>query len=332
MIAAFNKAVTEKTGKPFKASMIRLSTSESITRLNSELGSSKKAAQRKCKGLKGDELEACLNKTYKTRIDVVFGGTDGPYRGALEDNLFATYDYRADGVHPWAGKLVKDSGGRLGAMYMGILGLAYNSEILKKKGLTPPAGWADLAKSEYKGTIGVANANTSGTSYKYLSSMLTAFGSEEEGWKRIIANHKNIAQYTKSGSAPCKMVGRGELPICIGFMHDIANQAHKGFPIIGVAPVEGTLFEVGPIGIVIGSKNRATAEAFAQFLYEHVTQQALEAGGGRQFHANVESKVPAGSPDVASVKLLNPDPKLGTKSFKKSVIEKWNKDIFPIAR
>jgi iron(III) transport system substrate-binding protein len=332
VVAAFNKAVTEKTGKAFKASMIRLSTSESNTRLSSELGSSQKAGKRKCKDMTGDTLEACLNKTYKTRIDVVFGGTDGPYRGALGDNLFAKYAYKTDGVHPWAAKLVKDSDGRLGAMYMGILGLAYNKDVLAAKGMTPPTGWADLAKPEFKGTIGVANANTSGTSYKYLSSMLSAFGSEAEGWNRIVANHKNIAQYTKSGSAPCKMVGRGELPVCIGFMHDIANMAYKGFPIVGVAPKEGTLFEVGPIAIVIGSKNRANAEAFAQFLYEPATQVALVAGGGRQFHSNVDSKIPEGAPDIAKVTLLDADPKLGTKAFKKSVIDKWNNDIYPIPR
>ncbi len=332
VLKAFNKAVTEKSGKRFKASMIRLSTSESITRLNTELGSSKKAAQRKCKNLKGQEFENCLNKTYKTRIDVLFGGTDGPYRGALEDNIFATYNYPNTGIHPWSAKLTEDSDNRLGAFYMGILGMAYNKNVLRAQKLTPPTGWADLGKSDYKDTIGVANANTSGTSYKYLSSMLTAFGSEDAGWERIVANHKNISQYTKSGSAPCKLVARGEMPICIGFMHDIANLAHNGAPIVGVAPAEGTLFEVGPVAIVLGSQNRKNAEAFAKFLYEPATQAALEEGGGRQFHVNVASKVPAGAPDIASVKLLDAPAKFGTKSFKKSVIDKWNTDIFPMKR
>ncbi len=332
IVAAFNDAVTKKTGKAFKASMIRLSTSESLTRLTSELGSSKKAAQRKCKDLKGDKLEECFNSTYKTRVDVVFGGTDGPYRAVLEDNIFATNDYPTTGVYPWATQLTKDSGSRLGAIYMGILGIAYNPDLLGQQNATPPGGWADLAKPEYKGTIGVANANTSGTSYKYLSSMLSAFGSEEEGWKRIVANHKNIGQYTKSGSAPCKMVARAELPVCIGFLHDVANLKHEGFPIVPVTPEEGTLFEVGPIGIVLGSRNRKNAEAFAQFLYEPVVQQALEAAGGRQFHSNVNSAVPAGAPDAVAVKLLDADPKFGTKAFKNSVIEKWNNDIFPLKR
>ena len=332
IVAAFNKAVTEKTGKTFKASMIRLSTSESLTRLTSELGSSKKAAQRKCKDLKDDKLEVCLNSVYKTRIDVVFGGTDGPYRAAIEDNIFAKNDYPTTGVYPWATKLTKDSGGRLGALYMGILGIAYNPDLLAKENASAPAGWADLAKPEFKGVIGVANANTSGTSYKYLSSMLSAFGSEEEGWNRIIANHKNIGQYTKSGSAPCKMVARAELPVCIGFLHDVANLKHEGFPIVPVAPQEGTLFEVGPIGIVLGSRNRKNAEAFAQFLYEPLVQKALEAAGGRQFHSNLNSEVPAGAPDAVAVKLLDADPKFGTKAFKNSVIEKWNTDIYPISR
>lgn len=332
IISAFNKAVTEKTGKSFKASMIRLSTSESLTRLTSELGSSKKAAKRKCKGKADDELEACYDSIYKTRIDIVFGGTDGPYRAALEDSIFAKNAYPTEGVLPWAAQLTTDSDSRLGALYMGILGIAYNPNLLAKAGVTPPTGWADLAKPEFKGMIGVANANTSGTSYKYLSSMLSAFGSEDEGWKRIIANHKNIGQYTKSGSAPCKMVARAELPVCIGFLHDVASLKSEGFPIVSIAPTEGTLFEVGPIGIVLGSRNRSNAEAFAKFLYEPATQQAMEAAGGRHFHSNVNSAVPAGAPDASAITLLASDPKLGTKTFKNSVIDKWNKEIYPIPR
>jgi ABC-type Fe3+ transport system substrate-binding protein len=92
------------------------------------------------------------------------------------------------------------------------------------------------------------------------------------------------------------------------------------------------LFEVGPIGIVLGSRNRSNAEAFAKFLYEPATQQAMEAAGGRHFHSNVNSAVPAGAPDASAIKLLASDPKLGTKAFKNSVIDKWNKEIYPIPR
>jgi iron(III) transport system substrate-binding protein len=332
IIKEFNKAVTQKTGKSFKASTIRLSTSESITRLNAELGSSKKAAKRKCAKFSGTELDACLNKIYKTRVDILFGGTDGPYRAAIQDNIFAKHDYPLTNVHPWASDLTKSSDGRLGALYMGILGIGYNPSVLADKKLPAPAGWADLAKPAYKSSVGVANANTSGTSYKYLSSMLLAFGSEDEGWKRIKANHQNISQYTKSGSAPCKMVARGEMPVCIGFLAVIADLKNAGLAIEGVVPVEGTLFEVGPIGIVIGSKNRKNAEAFAQFLYEPSTQQVMEASGSRQFHVNVASATPAGAPDVSTVKLLEVPKKYGTKGFKNSVITTWNNDVYPIAR
>ena len=332
IVAAFNKAVTTKTGKSFKASVVRLSTSESITRLTSELASSRKAAKRKCKGLSGEPFDNCLEGLYKTKVDVLFGGTDGPYRAALESNLFAKNDYPVSNVYPWAVQLTRESDSRLGALYMGILGVGYNPDLLSKLKLPTPAGWADLAKPEYKGVIGVANANTSGTSYKYLSSMLVAFGSEEEGWKRIMANHKNIGQYTKSGSAPCRMVGRGELPVCIGFLAVIAELNHTGLPIVGVAPQEGTLYEIGPIGIVTGSKNRSNAEAFARFLYEPMVQKVLEANGSRQFHSNIESAVPVGAPDTVAIKLLDSDPKFGTQTFKNEVIGRWNDEIFPVKR
>ena len=141
-----------------------------------------------------------------------------------------------------------------------------------------------------------------------------------------------MREYTQSGSAPCRMVANAELPICIGFLHDVANLKQEGFPIVPVTPLEGTLFEVGPIGIVLGSQNRKNAEAFARFLYEPQVQKALESAGGRQFHSNLNSEVPLGAPNAVAVMLLNADPKFSTKSFRDYVINKWNTDIFPLSR
>ncbi|MFX6759932.1 ABC transporter substrate-binding protein, partial [Acinetobacter baumannii] len=79
-----------------------------------------------------------------------------------------------------------------------------------------------LAKPIYKGMIVMPNPASSGTGFLDVTAWLTLFG-EHEGWKYMDALHENIAQYTHSGSKPCKQAGAGEFPIGISF----ELRAHK---------------------------------------------------------------------------------------------------------
>jgi iron(III) transport system substrate-binding protein len=67
--------------------------------------------------------------------------------------------------------------------------------------------------------------------------------------------HANINQYTKSGSAPIKAAGRARPLIGIVFMHDAVAQTVAGFPIVTVAPCEGTGYEIGSMSIIKGARN-----------------------------------------------------------------------------
>ncbi|MCP4486709.1 MAG: extracellular solute-binding protein [Gammaproteobacteria bacterium] len=330
----FNRAVAKAKGNnDFKAGYVRLSTSELTARVKGELASSRKAARRKCEGKTGTELESCKENVYQTKVDVAFGGTNEPYLAAIEDDLFSLYSYPTDNsVQSWAAEFTRSSGNRLGAMYLGILGLAVNNDVLAKAGASTPTGWTDLAKPEYKGLIAVANANTSGTSYKYVSTILQIYGSEAKGWDQLVANHKNMAQYTKSGSKPGKMAAAGEIGIGVGFMHDIVHLKQKGFPVEPVAPVEGTNFEIGPIAIIRGTKNRKNAEIFVKFLYEQSTQAMFPDVGMLQFPSNASTPVPKGAPDITKIKLIDGDPKYSTKAVKNEVVTKWTREIFPLPR
>ncbi len=77
-----------------------------------------------------------------------------------------------------------------------------------------------------------------------LATMVQLFG-EDKGFEYMKALHKNVNQYTKSGSAPIKAAGLGETTIGIVFMHDAVAQTAAGFPIVTVAPCEGTGYEIG---------------------------------------------------------------------------------------
>ena len=72
-----------------------------------------------------------------------------------------------------------------------------------------------------------------------LASMVQLF-SEDRSFDYTSALHKNINQYNKSGSAPIKVAGLGEITIGIVFIHDAVAQTAAGFPIGMEAPCEGT--------------------------------------------------------------------------------------------
>ncbi|MGH9671292.1 MAG: ABC transporter substrate-binding protein, partial [Terriglobales bacterium] len=92
----------------------------------------------------------------------------------------------------------------------------FNTEVAKKNNLPKPDSWADLAKPVYKGQLVMPNPNSSGTGYLSVASILQRMG-EEKGWNYLDAIHPNMAEYTKSGSKPCKDAAAGERAIGVSF-------------------------------------------------------------------------------------------------------------------
>jgi iron(III) transport system substrate-binding protein len=155
----------------------------------------------------------------------------------------------------------KASKDRTIGIYSGALGWGYNEELLKKQNLPAPLCWADLIKPVYKGKIQIANPNSSGTAYTALATLVQMMG-EAEAFKYQKALHKNINQYTKSGSAPIKAAGSGETVVGIVFLHDAVAVAAAGFPIKSVTPCEGTGYEIGSMSIIKGARNVDNAKKF----------------------------------------------------------------------
>src|SRR5690606_19113318 len=126
----------------------------------------------------------------------------------------------------------------------GALGWGYNKDILAQKGIEPPACWADLLDPKLKGEVQIADPNSSGTAYTTLATLVQIMG-EDEAFDYLKQLNENVSQYTKSGSAPVKAAARGETGLGIVFMHDAVSMAVEGFPIVPVAPCEGTGYEIG---------------------------------------------------------------------------------------
>jgi iron(III) transport system substrate-binding protein len=142
--------------------------------------------------------------------------------------------------------------------------ICFNTIEAAKQGLTKPESWKDLLKAEYKGKIVMPNPASSGTGYFDVSGWLATFG-EKDGWAYMDQLHNNIAQYTHSGSKPCKQAAAGEFPIGIAFEYRAAKLKEAGAPIDLVFPKEGLGWDVEATAIMKGTKNLEAARKLADW-------------------------------------------------------------------
>ena len=276
----------------------------------------------------GEAFAQIAAEKANPKIDLWFGGTGDPHLQAAELGL--TEEYRAPLIaqlQPWAQKQAEQSKYRSVGLYLGVLGIGYNTELLAKKKLPVPACWNDLVKPEFTGEVQMANPNASGTAYTAIATLVQVFG-EDEAFKYLKTLHKNINTYPRSGTAPIKAVARGETIVSISFIHDAVTEAQAGFPVKGVAPCEGTGYEIGSMSIIKGARNLDNAKRFYDWTLTPKAQ--VLAAQARQFQipSNVGTPVSPLSPRMAEIKLINYDfAKYGQSAERKRLLEKWDKEI-----
>ena len=276
----------------------------------------------------GETLAQIKAESSNPKGDIWWGGTGDPHLQAAEEGLTDAYESPLNAEqNDWAVKQAASADFKTMGIYSGALGYGYNEEVLKANDLPVPACWADLLKPEYKGHVQMANPNSSGTAYTTLATIVQLFG-EDEGFEFMKGLHKNINQYTKSGSAPIKAAARGENTIGIVFMHDAVKQAASGFPIKVVAPCEGTGYEIGGMSLIKDSRNPENAKKFFDWaLTAEVQTRALEVKAF-QVMSNKSATSSPMAPDLASIKLIDYDfKKYGSSAERKRLLKKWDDEV-----
>ena len=213
--------------------------------------------------------------------DVWFGGTTDPYNEAVSDGLLEEYD--AINASHLLKETYKDPGNHWFGIYKGILGFMVNNEELERLKIEAPKTWDDLTKPEYKGLIMLSNPNTAGTAKLVINTMVQMKGHDEamEYFKKL---DQNIAQYTKSGSGPSKMVGPGECVIGVGFLHDGIYQILQGYDNIGlIVPEDGTSFEIGATAIFKGAAHPNAAKLWIEYALSPECVNLAKDNGSYQF-------------------------------------------------
>jgi iron(III) transport system substrate-binding protein len=281
----------------------------------------------------GEALAQLIAEKANPKTDIWFGGTGDPHLQAAEQDL--TLEYKSASLpqlHAWAQQQAAQSKFRTVGIYSGPLGFGYNPELLAKKKLPVPKTWADLLKPEYKGEIQVANPASSGTAYTMVATLVQLMG-EDKAFDYMKKLHRNISQYTRSGTAPIKAVARGETSVSISFVHDGPGEKMQGFPVETITPSDGTGAEIGSMSLIKGARNLEAAKKFYEWALTASAQEMGAAAKQFQLPSNKAAKVDPRVPDFKKIKFIDYDyAKYGASAERRRLIGKWEKDVNSLPR
>jgi iron(III) transport system substrate-binding protein len=200
--------------------------------------------------------------------------------------------------------------------------VCYNTVEGKKKNIPQPQTWADLVKPVYKGQITMPNPASSGTGFFDVTAWLQTMG-EANGWKYMDQLHENIAQYTHSGSKPCRQAGAGEFVVGISFDFRGNDVKAKGAPVELVFPSEGLGWDLEASGIVKTTKKMDAAKKLMDWTATKEANQAYAKNFAIVAHPEVKPALPH-IPANLDQRLIKNDFGYSAKNRDK-ILAEWNK-------
>jgi iron(III) transport system substrate-binding protein len=151
---------------------------------------------------------------------------------------------------------------------------------------------------------------------------------EDKAFDYLKALHRNVSQYTRSGTGPIKAVARGEATVSISFVHDGPGEKMQGFPVETVTPAEGTGAEIGSMSIVKGARNLDNAKKFYEWALTAQAQQFGAAARQFQLPANKATPIDPRVPDFKAIRFISYDyARYGASAERKRLISRWEKEV-----
>lgn len=257
----WTETFTQETG--IEANFVRLSSGETVARLDSAKAS--------------------------PEFDVWHGGPVDGYGAAADKELLEAYD------SPTAAEIpdkYKDPDHYWTGVYVGVLGFCSNQAVLDKLGVAVPESWDDLLDPKLKGQVSTAHPSTSGTAFTTLWTQVVRLGGVDPAFEYMKKLHNNVLQYSKSGTAPGQIAGRGEVGVGLVFSHDCVKYQEEGMKDLVVSfPEDGTGYEVGGVALIANSKNQAAAKKYIDWAISADAQNVGQTVGSYQVLTNPNAKV-----------------------------------------
>ncbi|MFZ9554216.1 MAG: extracellular solute-binding protein, partial [Limnohabitans sp.] len=180
--------------------------------------------------------------------------------------------------------------------------------------------------------IEISHPASSGTAYTILAGLVQIMG-EEQAFAYMRALHRNVSQYTRSGTAQAPNVAKGEVSIGVSFLFGFEAWRHTRYPGEVAAPCEGTSFEIGGIALVRGARNPETAKKYYDFLMSPAGQSLGGKSDSLQSPANKTFKPDPRIPSNDGVRLIKYDfEKYGKAAERKRLLERWQREVESQAR
>jgi iron(III) transport system substrate-binding protein len=282
----------------------------------------------------GEALAQLRAEAANPKTDLWWGGTGDPYYQAAEMGLLEPYrpGYLGD-LHGWAVRQYAMSQNQVGGYYTSAIGFGWNEEVLKKKNLPAPKCWKDLLDPRYKGEIETSHPASSGTAYTILAGLVQLMG-EDAAFDYLKKLHRNVTQYTRSGTAQARNVARGEVAIGVSFIFGFDNERLTNkFPVVAAAPCEGTPYEIGGIALVKGSRNPEAARRYYDWLMSPAGQQVGARANSLQVPANKTFRPDPRIPSLEGVRLIKYDfEKFGKAAERKRLVDRWTREVEAMPR
>ncbi len=223
-------------------------------------------------GLSGDNLAKLRAQKDNPQIDVFMMDTAmavvAAREGLLETldaaripNLRNLYDFAMDSTQQHV------------SIYTISVFLAYNTQYVKEK----PTSWSDLWKPEYKGKI-LLPAMSQSSGVLFTAVLGHTFGKgwsdTEAAFARLKSLRPNVLTFTTSHDQTAQLLNQGEGWMQPWLNDRIASQVKAGAPIGLAIPKEGSIFANGAMAIAKGTKRKALAEKYINFVLSEAAQAA----------------------------------------------------------
>lgn len=187
--------------------------------------------------------------------------------------------------------------------YTGIpMVLVVNTDMVAEDEM--PVTWADLADEKWDQKIAFAGADSSGSAFMQLATVLDVYG-EEEGWALFEEMMGNFIVTNSSGRVP-RGTADGEFAIGLTLEEAAQRYVAGGAPVAIVYPEPATSALPDAVALVKNGPNPEAGKAFVDFVLSQETQEFLvETMQRRSIRTDVAQ--PDGLPGLDEVAIQNYD-------------------------
>lgn len=187
-----------------------------------------------------------------TEVDILLAMESG-YLTKLKDNLADVSGYSK--LSYLEGLTTADNG-NLWVTWERFAGsIIVNTQVLEKRGLPAPKTYEDLLDPMYQGLIAMPDPKSSSTGYFFYKNWVNLWG-EEGALEYVDKLHKNLKQFTESGSGPIKLLKQQEIAIGLGMTFQAVVERNEGQPLELIVPDTGSPYSLTGATIIKGRENK----------------------------------------------------------------------------